>query len=405
MSRIIVHQGLLTKENKAQLIALCPFSAFEEISGKLVVNEKCRLCMQCVRKGPKGVCELEQTSVTLDYDTNSWKGIAVFIEQHNQTVEEVSFELLGKARQLAAESNQKVHAFLLCGDQEGILSELEAYDIDEIHVVVDDILTEFDVMRYRNPLIKLINAVRPSTVLFGATAVGRSLAPRIAAYFHTGLTADCTVLDIREDGSLLQTRPAYGGNILATIEIARHRPQMATVRPRVFQHPDKTGFHGQIYRYDGWKIDIDPRIETIEIMRKPPAKDLVDADIIVVCGRPFHTEEQMKTAYLLATKLGGVIGATRPLVEAGLANPRIQVGLSGRTVAPKLIITLGVSGSVQFIAGMKGSKRIIAVNRDPEAAIFDIADIGVVGDVFDILPILLDSIDMYLAKENEHATL
>ena len=239
--------------------------------------------------------------------------------------------------------------------------------------------------------------MRPSSILVGATALGRSLAPKVACRVHTGLTADCTMLEMKENTDLVQIRPAFGGNIMARIVTPNSRPQFCTVRYKIFSAPERCAPHGEIVRMpvDGELLRTGTTI--LSVTQKPAEADISDAEVIVAVGRGVRSREDISLARALADRLGAQLACTRPLVEAGWFDPRKQIGLSGRTVKPKLIVTLGVSGSVQFAAGMRNSPLIVAVNSDKNAPIFDIAHYGYVGDLYQVVPLLIRKME-----ENGH---
>jgi electron transfer flavoprotein alpha subunit len=237
-----------------------------------------------------------------------------------------------------------------------------------------------------------IKKVMPTVILYGGTSIGRSFAPRVAARFKTGLTADCTILDMKENTDLVQNRPAFGGNIMAGILCTNNRPQMATVRYKMFKMPEKVKPYGSVVMMDTSHLSFASSMRLLEVKQKPKDIDISEADIIVACGRPFNKPENLKLAEEFADLIGAQLAVTRPLVETGLAHAKRQIGLSGRTVAPKLLICLGISGAVQFTAGMKGSEVVFSICNDKNASIFDVSHYGLVGDVFEILPRLIESI-------------
>jgi electron transfer flavoprotein alpha subunit len=268
--------------------------------------------------------------------------------------------------------------------------ELAHYGADEIYVYDHTRLEYFLAEPYTNMFENFINAVKPSAVLIGATSAGRSLAPRVAARMSTGLTADCTRLDIDDDGGLIQIRPAFGGDIMAHICTPNHRPQIATVRYKIFDAPQKnTAAHAKIIYREIESDKLISRVRVVNIVEKEKIKSISEADVIVAAGRGIKSEKDMALADGLAALLNAETASTRPLAEAGWIAPNRQIGLSGRTVKPKLIITLGVSGSVQFRAGMENSDLIIAVNSDENADIFDYCHYAVVGDLYEIVPELI----------------
>ena len=269
------------------------------------------------------------------------------------------------------------------------VEEFMSHGADEVYVYEDPAFGEFRIEPYANALEDFINAVHPSSVLVGGTVNGRSLAPRVAARFRTGLTADCTVLDMSPSTDLDQIRPAYGGNIMAHINTPRHRPQFATVRYKIFSAPHKEAPHGRVVRRTLAPEALVSKIEILAREQKSAEKGIEEAEVLVVCGRGVRRPEDIAMLKELAGLLGGEIASTRAVVEAGWIDAKRQIGLSGRTVKPKLIITCGVSGAIQFVAGMSGAETIVAINSDPKASIFKVAHIALVGDVYTIVPELI----------------
>ena len=254
-------------------------------------------------------------------------------------------------------------------------------------------LEDFRIEPYTFVFSDFINKVKPSSILVGATTVGRSLAPRVAARFRTGLTADCTVLDVKENSDLVQIRPAFGGNIMAQINTPNSRPQMATVRYKVMSAPSRqTETSGNINFCDIDSENLTSGIEVKNIIPKEKEHSISEAEVIVAAGRGVKSEKDMAMIRELAQVLNAELGATRPLIESGWIDAKNQIGLSGKTVRPKLIIACGISGAVQFAAGMNNSDYIFAINKDPKASIFKIAHYGIVGDIYDIIPKLINEI-------------
>jgi electron transfer flavoprotein alpha subunit len=248
---------------------------------------------------------------------------------------------------------------------------------------------------YTNVIDAFYQKYQNNVILFGSTPQGRSFAPKVAARLKTGLTADCTMLDIKESGELLQIRPAFGGNIMAKINTPNHRPQMATIRYKMFNKPEIVSPFGVIHHEDTKTILKNTGIKIIESYDKPRVSDIGDAEIIIAVGRAFKKQKDLELIEPLRKRLNAEIGCTRPLIENGWFDARKQIGLSGRTVKPKLIINLGVSGAVQFIEGMKQSELIISVNSDPNNKLFDISHYSIVGDIYQVLPelnLLIDKI-------------
>ena len=372
-------------------IALCPFGAIEEHGGRIEINAGCKMCNECVRKGPEGVFELVETDVRRPrIDKSRWNGIAVYIEHLEGQVHPVSLELVGKARELAGKVNFPVYALLMGHEIKELAEELLHYGVDEVFLYDYTELRGFLIEPYTNVFADFVDKIKPSTILVGATTTGRSLAPRAAARIRTGLTADCTKLDIKDNTDLVQIRPAFGGNVMAQICTPDHRPQIATVRYKIFDAPVRQAVGGG--KVTCCAIDqekLQSRIKPVAVIGKEKKKTISEAEVIVAAGRGIRTEKDLSMAYELAELLGAEIATTRPLIEAGWISSKRQIGLSGRTVKPKLIITLGVSGSVQFKAGMENSDMIISINTDDNANIFDVCHYAVKGDVYDVVPKLL----------------
>lgn len=392
MGKLVCRQNKLDAAIIDELVRICPFKALEENNGRVEVNSGCKMCLLCVKKGPAGVMEFqEDPAPTVDKD--SWKGVAVYVEQKDGGIHPVTLELIGKARELAAVAGFPVYCVFAGYNVLHLAEELLYYGVDEVFVYDREELKDFRIEPHTAVLEDFINKVRPSALLVGATAAGRSLAPRTAARFHTGLTADCTSLEMKEDTDLVQIRPAFGGNIMARILCTRTRPQMATVRYKVMNAPERSGeTHGRITLCDVDSSRLASGIKVLKVAKKAVEEDISDAETIIAVGRALKNERDLGMVRELADALGGVIAGTRPMVEAGLFDARRQIGLSGRTVKPKLILTLGVSGAVQFTAGMSGAACIFAVNTDPKAPIFQIAHYGVVGDIYEIVPRLIDDL-------------
>ncbi len=371
------------------LAGICPFGAIEVKDGRLEIHAGCRMCRMCVKKGG-GVFEFVEENAAPAVDKSLWRGVAVVAEINADGVlHPVALELLGKARELASKTGQKVTALVAgCGTDAAVGGILE-HGADEVHVYDAPELKHFRIEPYVNVLEDFINATHPSAVLVGGTENGRSLAPRAAARFRTGLTADCTSLDMSPDTDLDQIRPAYGGNIMAHINTPRTRPQFATVRYKVFSVPPKETPHGGIVRHVLAADKLASSIEIIERKIKDSVKGIEEAETLVVCGRGVKNASDVAMLEELASLLGGKTASTRPMVEAGWFDANRQIGLSGRTVKPKLLIACGVSGAIQFASGMNNSECIVAINTDPDAPIFGIADIGIVGDLYKVVPELI----------------
>ena len=392
MAELRMDQVRLDEDGIRQLIDICPFGAISCRDGKVEIDSGCRMCRLCVKKGPGGAVEYMETQEP-GINKDEWRAVAVYVEYNGKAVHPVTFELIGKARELAAVTGHPVYA-LFMGYQVGEKAEeLLAYGVDQVFVYDRKELEHFSVLTYANVFADFITRIRPSSILVGATNAGRSLAPRVAARFRTGLTADCTVLEMKENTDLVQIRPAFGGNIMAQIVTPKNRPQFCTVRYKIFSAPPVTKEpSGTIRTMEVTEDMIDRRIRVEEIIHKPKEIDISEAEVIVAVGRGVKSQADLEIIRELAAALDAQLACTRPLIECGWFDARRQIGLSGRTVKPKLIITIGISGSVQFAAGMRGAECIIAINTDRKAPVFDIANIGLVGDWYEILPRLLKTV-------------
>ena len=381
-------------------VKACPFAAICIVekkglpAGKLAAIDlnKCNLCGACIPACKLKAILIEKTEpVGVLADIKDYKGVWVFIEQKKGKVQSVSYELLGKAQELAKKLSCQVSAVFLGNDIEDQIDELIWRGADNVYIVQAPELANFQDEPYTNVLVKLIQKYKPEIFLCGATAIGRSLVSRVAVKFNAGLTADCTGLDIDpEKKILLQTRPAFGGNIMATIISPNHRPQMATVRHKVMQPLPvdkqrkgkiiKETFHSSIYASRAKLLDIVEEVESLV--------NIAEADIIVSGGRGMGGPENFKLLEELAHALGAAVGASRAAVDSGWMPYSHQVGQTGRTVAPKIYFACGISGQIQHLVGMQSSKIIIAINKDPDAPIFKVATYGIVADLFQIVPAL-----------------
>ena len=375
------------------MIEICPFKALEEKNGKLEINAACKLCKLCVKKGQPGVMEFVEEEVGPAVDKSKWNGIAVYVDHVEGEIHPVTFELLGKARELADKIKHPVHAIFIGSEIADKAQELLHYGVDKVYVVDAPELKDFMIESYTAAMEEYVNEVQPSAILVGATPVGRQLAPRVAARFKTGLTADCTILDIHDNTDLVQIRPAFGGNIMAEILTPNTRPQLATVRYKIMNAPERSAEpSGEIVNMTVAADKLKARMEVLSIVKKMKEKTIESADVLVVAGRGLKKPEDLAMIRELAEVLGGDIASTRPLVEAGWVDANHQIGLSGRTVRPKLIITCGVSGAIQFVAGMNNSEQVVAINSDPDASIFKVANYALVGDIYEIIPQLIEQI-------------
>ncbi|MCE5284491.1 MAG: electron transfer flavoprotein subunit alpha [Pelosinus sp.] len=392
MGRLIVNQEKINSSNIDALLKICPFGAIEDKDGKVEVSAACKMCKLCVKKGPAGVMEFIEDEIK-HIDKSAWNGVAVYVDHVEGDIHPVTFELIGKAKELAAKINHPVYAVFMGYGIKDKAEEILHYGVDEVFVYDYEELKDFRIEPYTAGMEDFINKVKPSTLLVGATTIGRSLAPRVAARFKTGLTADCTILDMKENTDLVQIRPAFGGNIMAQIINPNNRPQMATVRYKVMDAPERSAeISGKITVCDMDTSKLASNINVLNITKKEVESSISDAEVIVAAGRGVKSEKDLEMIKELADLLGAQVAVTRPLIEAGWADAKKQIGLSGRTVKPKLIITCGISGAVQFAAGMNNSDCIIAINKDAKASIFNVAHYGIVGDIYEVIPTLISNI-------------
>jgi electron transfer flavoprotein alpha subunit len=371
----------------------CPFDAIELKDDKAYINEYCNACMSCLEVcGEGAITEVKGAEKSVAKDFSDYKDVLIFAEQREGEVAAVSYELIGAARRLAGELGASVHALLL-GADENAAKELIKWGADKVFLCSDESLLPFNDDSYSEVLSKVIKENKPSIVLAGATPVGRSFIPRVAAKLRTGLTADCTSLEIDKDTkNLLQVRPAFGGNIMATILCPAHRPQMATVRPRVM----KKDVYDESRQGEIVNVSLDgitSRTKVVGSVKEESALsvNLHEADIIVAGGRGCG-EKGFELLEELAEAVGGVVGASRAPVDEEWVSYSHQVGQTGKTVNPKLYIACGISGAVQHLVGMQSSDMIIAINKNPDAPIFNVATYGIVGDLFEIVPVLIKKI-------------
>ena len=369
----------------------CPFGAIELDEGVAGIKDNCTLCGACVDSCKFGAIVLRKARGA-EGALDEYRGVWVFAEQKQGKVQGVAFELLGAGRKLAAAREASLSAVLIGGGSPGEAKRLIAAGADRVYLAEHPGLAAFLEEPYARLLVRLIREKKPEIVLTGATAIGRSLIPRVAAELATGLTADCTGLEIdAEKGLLLQTRPAFGGNIMATIITPSHRPQMATVRHKVMKEavldPARAG---EIVRVAVSDSDLASRTRLLASVDEAAATvNITEADVIVSGGRGLKGPEHFALLTALAQALGGAVGASRAAVDAGWIPYSHQVGQTGKTVQPKIYIACGISGAIQHLVGMQSAETIIANNKDPEAPIFKVATYGLVGDVFEVVPLLV----------------
>ena len=377
-------------------IKACPYDAIEIIDGKAVLNERCTGCGACIEVCKDGCIKTDVKEEIVDL--SGYSGIWVFAEQRKGFLNNAALELLGCASELAKALDEKLCAVLL-GDPkqklDKIAKQLITYGAQKIYLAEDKNLKDYTTTPYAKVIIELVNEQKPSTILFSATHIGRDLAPRISRNLGVGLTADCTQLTIDgETRHMLQTRPAFGGNVMATIISPKTRPQMATVRPGVMTalKPDKKR-KGEIIKVKAKLSKKDMMTQLIKYVSESHKHvNLQDAKVIVAGGRGLGSEKGFKQLQMLAEVIGGEVAGTRITVENGWLTQDRQVGQTGQVVKPELYIACGISGAIQHKAGMQDSRVIIAINKDPDAPIFEIADYSLIGDLHEIVPAITEAL-------------
>lgn len=401
MARLLIDKELCT--GCESCIPACPFGALSMKEGIAAVDEKCTFCGACVDVCPVSAITLEKEEKGITIDTSAYKDVWVFIEHEFGKVSGVSFELLGEGRKLAEALGCKLCGMLFADSEvaETFAQEAIAYGAEKVYLVESPLFKIYRTDPYAKAAVDLIRKYKPEIVLFGATTQGRDFAGTVATTLEVGLTADCTGLDIDPETKYLrQTRPAFGGNIMATIlDYPNYRPQMATVRPKVFPMPERDDSRkGEIIREPLQMTEEQVRTKVLEFIRGTETVNLADAEIIVSGGRGVGGPEGFKPIRELAEVLGAAVGASRAAVDSGWISYEHQVGQTGRTVRPKIYIACGISGSIQHQAGMKTSEIIVAINKDPEAPIFKIATYGIVGDLFTVVPMLTEEFKKRLGR-------
>lgn len=391
MGKLVINHDIINDTNAEDFVKLCPFGAITYEQKKLDISSACKMCKMCVKKSGGAITFVEDVKVTVD--KSQWKGVCVYVDHIGEKIHRVTYELCGKACELAKVTGHPVYALVIGSDIGSSAEKLLHYGVNKVFVYDNAEYKDFRIEPYAAAFFDFIEKVKPSSILVGATNVGRQLAPRVAARCRAGLTADCTVLEMKENTDLVQIRPAFGGNIMAQIVSPDTRPQFCTVRYKVFSEPlPYETSNGEIVHLNTAPERLASNISVISCREKPKDIDISEADVIVAIGRGAMSDNMRSMAQELANLLGGVLACTRPLVEGNIFDSKHQIGLSGRTVKPKFIICLGISGAVQFAAGMKASDCIVAVNTDKNAPIFDIAHYAVVGDVCEVLPRLIKRI-------------
>ena len=371
----------------------CPFQAMSIENNIASVGASCTACGVCVEKCPFNALEKEE--IIHENNIGDYHDVWIFAEQRNGVIMPVVFELLGEGRKLADEIGCNLCAILCGSNVADLADELFAYGADKVYVADDEKLKNYTTDAYGKMIYSAIEEYKPEIMLLGATHIGRDLAPILSVKCNTGLTADCTKLEIDpKDKNIQQTRPAFGGNLMATIVCPDHRPQMATVRPGVMDKAQYTqGRKGEVVSLSCPFEESDIRTRVIDVVKTvKESVSLTDAEVIVAGGRGLGKAEGFELLEKLAKRLGGKVAASRAAVDAGWIDHAYQVGQTGTTVKPKIYFACGISGAIQHIAGMQDSKQIIAINIDESAPIFEIADYGIVGDLYQVVNMLLQEL-------------
>ncbi|MHA2426732.1 MAG: FAD-binding protein [Candidatus Hermodarchaeia archaeon] len=381
-------------------VKVCPFDAMHLINEKAEADEKCTLCGACVKVCPVDAINIERKRVDPSKFID-FKGVWIWAEQINGQLRNVALELLGKGRELADKLGEPLCAVLLghnVGELPNILAE---HGADIVYVSDQELLANYTTDGYTDVFSALIVTEKPNIVLFGATSNGRDLGPRIAARLQLGLTADCTGLDIDDKRQLVQTRPAFGGNIMASILSPYTRPQMATVRPNVFKVPTDAGKKADIRdaNIEVNKAAIRTKLVETIVEIEEGALKVDEAEMVVTCGRGIKDPQNIEIVAKLAEELNAALGGSRPIVDQGWMKHHQQVGQSGRTIAPKLYIACGISGAIQHLVGMRTSDTIVAINTDPDAPIHTVSDFSIVGDIFKVVPAIVKELKRVKAQK------
>ena len=402
---ILIHEDKCKGCQKC--ITVCPFNAItmqnklvktdegEKTKNIAVIGAACTSCGACVDECPFGAIEKLEEGAT-GVDISLYHDVWVFAEQRDGALMSVSIELMGEGRKLADQIGCKLCAILCADNADNLVDELFEYGADKVYYANAPELKSYNTDAYTKAIYKAIITYKPEVVLLGATHIGRDLGPCLAVHCGTGLTADCTKLDIDpEDKKLMQTRPAFGGNLMATILCPRHRPQMSTVRPGVMEKPQRVpGRKGELVKLDATFADGDIREKVLEVVKGLTEQvSLTDAKIIVSGGAGLGRPEGFELIKQFADKLGGVVGSSRAAVDAGWIDHSHQVGQTGTTVKPQIYFACGISGAIQHLAGMQNSDYIVAINKNEDAPIFEVADYGIVGDLYKVIPAIMEALD------------
>ena len=377
-------------------VSACPFGALSLVNRKAVASNACTMCGACVSGCPVKALSLPATN-TAKKDLSAYKGVWVFVEigydGRTRFVRPVGFELLSKGRELADQLGEELCAIIIGSNTPAYYDQIATYGVDKIYAVNAPVYHNYNTLAYANVLLTLIRKYNPSVVLFPSTYVGRDLSPRLASELFVGLTADCTDLSV-QDGLLIQTRPAFGGNIMADIKCPDYRPQMATVRPNVFKKKPVTGKTAQVINetiavpVEAGKV----RIKETHFDPVSTQEKLDEAPVVIAGGRGMKDAQGFAQLADLAQQLGGAVGASRAAIDMGLAPKEKQIGQSGVTISPKLYVACGISGAVQHTVGIERSEVIVAINKDANAPIFNVCKYGLVGDAKQILQKILEQL-------------
>ncbi|KKM92548.1 hypothetical protein LCGC14_1217350 [marine sediment metagenome] len=386
----------------ASCMESCPYGAIELLNNKAKILPNCNLCGACVEACPIEVITLERGKFLAEKrDISQFRGVWVIAEHYKNKIHPVAFQLLGKGRELANLLKVNLTLVILGVNFDEKLEEFSQYGMDDILYVKSPILKDYYSDLYVKAITELVLDNKPEIILIGATPTGRDFAPRVAKRLNAGLTADCTGLEVNpETRNLLQTRPTFGGNIMATIRTPTSRPQMATVRPGIYKMPEKAKRNVNIKEFDYYFKEKDSVSKIVKIIsKKKNTINLEDAKIIVAGGRGVGSKENFKILGDLANVLDAELAGSRITVELNWLEPDRQIGQTGKTVSPKLYIACGISGAIQHIVGMENSDTIVAINKDPNSPIFNMAHYGIVGDLHEIIPVLIEEIKKIKSEE------
>ena len=379
-----------------ECVSACLYNAIYMDEYPVIDQGRCLLCKSCIEACPSGLISMEETAGHEEFSCSTEaQGIWVMAEFHKGAIAPVTYELLGAARRLSDAASEEVSVILIGDACRGYEESLIAAGADHIYIAESSYLADQLEEMVSDVLVGMVRQYHPNILLIGATHFGRGISARTASILHTGLTADCTQLEIDSSSQrLLQIRPAFGGNIMAHIKTPDHRPQMATVRYKIMNAPERSEEEsGEIVNCSIAKERLGSHVDVLDIVLKEKEKFIENADVLVVAGRGVKKQEDLEMLQKLADLLGGQLACTRPMAESGWLPAKCQIGLSGRTVRPKLIITCGVSGAVQFTAGMNHSENIFAINKDEKAPIFKTAHYCLVGDLYEVIPQLIQKIE------------